>query len=589
MSRTARRITAALLLVVGVQLWLILGRGQPGNLPGIIVWAAILLVALLPPVNHRIARVLERVANPSPRMRLFVAVVIAIVAGVYLYVTAVRQQRDFFLKIHDEHIYAIQARMLAAGKLWLRPHGAAESFDSPYVLVRPVYGSMYFPGTALALVPAVWLGLPWWVTPLVMSAISVGVLYRVVTEMIDGVAGLLAALALVSLSAFRELSLRLYSQVPLLLLALLLTWSWLAWRRDKRWPRAFLMGVIAGWMIIVRPLDAVVFLAPLAIAVALDFRKPDRRTLLAMATGALPLLSLQLIANYGVTGSLLTTPHAFYAQRDFPGVTLGFHTARPASTLVTKTPQKRVLYQQTVPAIEAHRPGNILHETIRNRLPLTVTTTLPNNLLLILFPFGAAALFTRSRSAHRWLFAAPLPLFIVAYAFYLFYFAHYLTVIAPAMIFLIVLAACEIPRLLPRAIDALTVFLTLAIGALCIFGLPQLHRTVHDDVGAGDLGEINKLLAHLPQRPAIVLFRYTDGVSIHREPVYNIDTLRIDDADVIRAHDLPGEPNRKLLAYYATYQPQRHVYRVIRTVEGPPQLIYLGPVVAVREAPAEPL
>ena len=583
MSATVRNVALALLLIVGVQLWLILGHGQPGNLPPLWAWAVILIATLVPPVNRRVAAALDHIAHPSPRTRLIVTVIIATIAGVYLYFTAVRQHRDLFLKIHDEQSYAIQARMLAAGRLWMTAHPAAESFDSPYVIVRPVYASMYFPGTAVTLVPGVWLGLPWWITPLVLSSASVGVLYRVVTEMIDGVASVLAALMLISLSTFRELSLRLYSQTPMLFLALCLIWAWLAWRRDPDWRRAGLMGVIAGWMLIVRPLDALVFLAPLAVAIALDRQRLDRRVLVAIAIGMLPFLSLQFIANRGITGSFFTTPHAFYADRDFPGVSLGFHTPRPMSMLATITPQKRELYRQTVPAIEQHRPGNTVPELLRNRLPLTVSATLPNNLLVILLPVGVAVLLTQRRFDHRWIFAAPLLLFVIVYAFYLFYFAHYLLVISPAMIFLILLAARDLPIVWPRLL------LSLTVAALSIFSLPELHRTVRDDVGAGDLGAINNLLATLDHRPAIVIFRYTDGVSVHREPVYNTATGNIDDAEVVRAHDLPGEPNRKLLEYYAAHQPQRHVYRVTRHADAPPELEYLGPVSQVSQAAPEPL
>ena len=592
MSAAARTIVAALLLVLGVQLWLVVGRGDWGHLPGPIVWAAIALLALLPPIRRRLGPALEEIDRPSPRARLVVAAAITLAAGAYLYFTAVRQQRDFFLKIHDEHSYAIQARMLAAGRLWMPPHPAADSFDSPYVLVRPVYASMYFPGTALTLVPAVWLGLPWWATPLVLSAASVGVLYRVVAEMLDGVAGLLAALMLVSLSTFRELSLRLYSQTPMLLLALCLIWAWLAWRRDRRFWRGAIIGVVAGWMLIVRPLDAIVLLVPLTIAIALELRRPDLRTIAAIAVGTLPFLTLQLIANRGITGSWLATPHAFYAARDFPGITLGFHAPQPASSLATIVPQKRRLYEEAYPAFDAHRPANVVHDLIRNRLPRTVSTALPSPLLVIVVPLGVAALVARRAPGRAWLLVVPLPLFVLAYAFYLFYFAHYLLVIAPAMIVLVLLGARELAGNVPRARNALTVLITCAIAALLLYALPEFHRTVHDDVGADDLPAINAMLANLPHRPAIVLFRYEPGVSIQREPVYNVDTKNIDDADVIRAHDLPGEPNRRLIEYYAARQPQRHVYRVVRRPagDGPPELIDLGPVSeALSRAARDPL
>ena len=591
MSPTVRKITAGLLLVVGVQLWLIVGRSQWGNLPHWWVWAAILIVSLVPALNRLIVRALDRVATPTPRTRLMIALAVAVVAGGYLYFTALRQQRDFFPKILDEGSYAIQARMLAAGRLWMEPHPAAESFDSAYVLVRPVYASMYFPGTALALVPGAWAGAAWWVTPLLMCAASAGVLYRVVTELVDGVAGLLSALMLVSLSMFRELSLRLYSQVPMLLLALLVTWAWLAWRRDRRWWRAMIIGALGGWMLIVRPIDAVVFLLPLGVAMALDLGRFDARTIAALAAGALPFLSLQLIANRGITGSWLTTPHAFYAQRDFPGVTLGFHDPRPVESLATRVPQKRELYEDAIGVIEKHRPETIVGDILGERLRKTAVVTLPNNLLLILLPFGALALATAYlRPARAWAMAASLPLFVLTYAFYLFYMAHYIVVVAPAVILLIVLAARRLPEVWPAAKNTVGILLVASIVALAVSALPEFDRTERDDLSAGDLGTINEMLKELPQRPAIVLFRYGAGGNPDREPVYNFETLRIDDAEVIRAHDLPGEKNRRLLDYYASRQPQRHVYRIVRDpAEGTPGLTYLGPVADVRQRADEPL
>jgi hypothetical protein len=399
-------------------------------------------------------------------------------------------------------------------------------------------------------------------------------------------------LLLVSLTMFRELSLRLYSQVPMLLLALLLTWAWLAWRTDRRWWRALIIGVIGGWMLIVRPLDAVVFLLPILSAMALDLRRLDLRTLAAIALGVMPFLTLQLIANRGITGSWLTTPHAFYAQRDFPGVTLGFHEPRSTSTLVTRTPQKHELYAESVAAIRNHRPGNLWNEIVNTRLRKTALVTLPNNLLLVLLPLGVAALFTPARrQARAWVVGAPLLLFVLAYAFYLFYLAHYVVVIAPAVILLIVLAARELPEIIPRARNALTVLVTASVVLLCIYALPEVDRRSHDDLTAGDLGAINDLLAKLPHRPALVLFRYPErGGDPGREPVYNMDTLRIDDADVIRAHDLPGEINRKLLEYYAARQPRRHVYRVVRAPDGDtPSITYLGPVGLVSQGADQPL
>jgi hypothetical protein len=131
---------------------------------------------------------------------------------------------------------------------------------------------------------------------------------------------------------------------------------------------------------------------------------------------------------------------------------------------------------------------------------------------------------------------------------------------------------------------------TAAVAALAVAALPEFDRTERDDLSPGDLAVIRQMLATLPCRPAIVLFRYSAGGNVNAEPVYNIDTLHLDDADVIRAHDLPGEASRKLLEYYAKCQPQRHVYRIQRDAGlGAPTLVDLGPVTSVSQAAGESL
>jgi len=66
-------------------------------------------------------------------------------------------------------------------------HELADFFDTFHILVRPVYASIYFPGTALLYVASIWLNLPPWVMPLLAAGASVALLYRVISELVDGV------------------------------------------------------------------------------------------------------------------------------------------------------------------------------------------------------------------------------------------------------------------------------------------------------------------------------------------------------------------------------------------------------------------
>src|SRR5215207_1223369 len=155
-------------------------------------WTAMAAGALLHavrPTGRWLHGAIERVRHPSTSTRTRAAVCIAIGAWLYLTFTAHQQDRDFFPKTQDDQAYAIQTQMLARGRLWMSPHPCADFFDSFHVLSQPVYAPAYFPGTALLYIPLVWLGLPLWVGPIIVSGAVVGLMYRLTSELIDSVAG----------------------------------------------------------------------------------------------------------------------------------------------------------------------------------------------------------------------------------------------------------------------------------------------------------------------------------------------------------------------------------------------------------------
>src|SRR2546421_5439332 len=110
--------------------------------------------------------------------------------------------------------------MVARGRLWMPQHTLADFFDSFHILVRPVYASIYFPGTAILNAPGVWLRLPTWVIPIGAAGLAVALTYRLTAELVGGAAGLLAALLMVSTGLFRTFSTMLMAQVPVALFAL---------------------------------------------------------------------------------------------------------------------------------------------------------------------------------------------------------------------------------------------------------------------------------------------------------------------------------------------------------------------------------
>src|ERR1019366_10575966 len=164
-SGTMHRWILAILLLLGMGGWfyffddrsfLILGPWSPGFLG---IFALVLTAAAwIPPVRSLVNRLFSTFQFPY-------AIAAGAMSALYLLVTAHQQRRSRLPYLHDEFSYLIQAHQLAIGRLWMTAHPIGEFFDSFQLFVRPVYASIYFPGTAILYVPGVWLHLPAWVTP----------------------------------------------------------------------------------------------------------------------------------------------------------------------------------------------------------------------------------------------------------------------------------------------------------------------------------------------------------------------------------------------------------------------------------------
>lgn len=565
MSVATRRLITILLLILGVQLWLLVGRSYWGSNLQLKSFVVIFAASALPWFHRPIARLLDRLRNVSVRTRTVIALAIIPLAFTYLFYTAHRQQRMLFPHTHDERMYLLQARMLATGKLWMQAHPAGDSFETFYVFVRPVYAAMYFPGTALLYAPGLWLPVPLVVLPLLAASAIVALTYRIMTELIDGVAGLLAAMLMMSLSQFRYLSTMWMSHSVMLLMGLCMTWAWLNWRKrhDLRWAAA--LGAFAAWGAITRPLEALCFAIPIGVAMLIDLRPmPWRRRMQSVATilaAAAPFLAMQIALNIAVTGSPLQTPVSAYNRADAPGVAYGFAApsldARPRSSLL----QKQVLYDDMViPAIEAHAKP-MTEQWIKSKLPWLATHATPAMLLLIFLPAGFAA----ARAIHLPLIAV-LPLFLLAYLGFPWLLAHYTIIVTPTIILLILLGVVALTNLIPRWRNFISTASTLSLAMLAVTSLPEMNRLTLDEwwVHFPVLKFDQTRLPNLIEKPAIVLYQFKLGESAYDEPVYNTDTAWPDDAGIIRAHDLSAEQNRRLIEHYAKVQPDRRVYRIDR-------------------------
>jgi hypothetical protein len=569
MTLTRHHVATAGSLVVGAALWWTIGAhgGISPLRAGVLIGAA--MVAATPALRDPVAAALDCVRNPSPRGRRRTAASVSLIACAYLLFTAWYQGRDLIPKFHDEHMHLLQTQMLAHGRLWMPPHPLADFFETFHVFVRPVYAAIYFPGTAIMYAPFVWLHLPFWWMPLIVASLCVGMCYLVTTRVIDGVAGLLAALLLLSLQWFRYVAFMVMSQPVMLLLGLSMVWAWLHWRdatgrRKLAWAAA--IGALMGWAAITRPVDAICYAAPVGVMMLIELRRAGWKqiaiTLGLIALCAAPFLSLQLIENKALTGDVLESPYRRYADLYTPQMSFGFHDFDPAIRPQTTLPQRQIYYDEfTVPAARAHRADRIVHTWFAERFPEMAKVTLPNRLLLLLLPASLLALWSVPRRT-LWI---VLPLYTAMYAMFAYLLEMYLVVIAPVVIFWALLGKESLERAGGRRMGersrTAAVALTLAIAGLAIAALPEIDHEIIDDGFLAPTMWFNYVeLPKNVEAPAIVLYRFRPGDNVNEEPVYNIDAASPDDAPIIRAHDLGVDRNRELFAYYAARQPTRMVY-----------------------------
>ena len=172
--RTTAYKTAALpsLILIGIGIFVISGRWDLITRLEVFGTAGGMVCGAL--AGRHIWRMSDWLDGLGRRGRVLTVLILATVLPLQMMIIALATGRLLVPQIHDEQMYLLQARQLAAFHLAMPALPLGEFFDTFYVLVKPVYASMYFPGTALAYVPAVWMHLPFWVWPvLVMTGMLV--------------------------------------------------------------------------------------------------------------------------------------------------------------------------------------------------------------------------------------------------------------------------------------------------------------------------------------------------------------------------------------------------------------------------------
>jgi hypothetical protein len=537
--------------------------------PELAPFGVAILLGLIPTVRRKVLGWMECCRRPSARTRAMVCVGLFLISFAVSILPPLLSGRTFYPRSHDEQAYAVMVRMMSDGRLWMPPHPLGEFFDSFYILVRPVYAAAYFAGAGMMLVPSVWLHLPFWFLPVTYSAGSVILMYLVLTRLLGGAWGLLGAGLLLGNTDFRTMALVWMPHNLMLLLGLGMLAAWLRWmdRRTAGWSA--LAGAIAGLAAITRPLDALCYGAPLALAGLPALGKLSLRqkatTIIAVLICAAPFLAIQIYFNIGVSGRASISAYQMYVDRDQPNSGYGFPPYDPALWPQSQVMQKSIYYDQFIrPELKEHRPDRVWRVFLNERLPLMMRITLSHPLLVLLLPISILGLIEIRRAA-VW---SVLPILTVAYTPFPFLLGHYLVVWLAPVIFAIVLGADVLVRGFPRQ-RWLSAMIPLLVLAAIVSGQAPLNPGAVEPWKAPLMDDVHRQLAHLPHLPAVVLFRYDPRTGIDQEPVYNYQAAWPDDEPIIRAHDL-GPENVKIIDYYARTQPQRFFYRydrLTRTLE----------------------
>jgi hypothetical protein len=565
-----RRWLVTLLLGGGIVFWLTQSGDRPMGWQGWIGAAVGLAVALVPALNRRFELGAARLNRWLRKHTVWVALAIGIVYGSYLVLEAHLNHDEMFTRIHDEHSYLIEARLMAEGKLWHSgyPADVAPFFDTFYLFVHPVYASMYFPGTALLETPCIWLHWPYWAMPAFCGAASAALFFLICMDIFGGLMALSGTLLLVTRPYVRLLSLMLLSEMPEMVAILAMFAAWLRWRRGREIRWAVATAAAAGWAGITRPLDALCFALPVAIAMIWEIlacpspgqsgRAALGRTAAFCLMALSPFAVLQIVQNVGITGKWDEFPEARYHLLNFSVPAMGFGPYD-----VSRLPQGISAAKQKFAFLQLDL---YLHRTFAHELAAWYSTrfielrfvTLPAAVLTVLIPIALA----RWRDVRRLVFAAGLVLFAVGYFITVYQLNFYMIPATPAVVVLVLAGWEGLQWAWPRQRRVIAPVVALTLIGMSAWQLPEINSSVRPVLPSGE--QLKQIAADCQALPAgsVVLFPFDEEkISLNSYPVFNEDVAWPDDAPIVRATDLGAEQNWKLFDYYAHIQPGRRFYR----------------------------
>jgi hypothetical protein len=514
----------------------------------VVFWLAAIAVAVLRPnlanaAWRRLERAGARFARRPVACWLGLGLVVLLTRAVLLPLWPAPQP-----VIYDEFGYLLQADTFAAGRLTNPPHPLWPFFESVYILHQPTYNAKYPPGQGLVLALGQrFLGDPWFGVWLSCGAMMAALCWAL-QGWLPASWALLGGILALPLCLFSYWMDSYWGGAVAAAGGALVLGSYPRMVRRRRFAFAWLMGIGLVVLALTRMYEGLLFAAPFLAALLLRCRSVRVWAPIATVLAAGAAFTLQY--NARVTGHPARFPYTEY-QRQYGYVpSFNIQPLNPAMTYHTPS-VANIFFKWEYEQWKRSRSWGLVVDRVREWGSVITLAGGGAPLMLVFLGF----LWTTAHDRRMLLPLLSLGAVFLGSFLQIVYYQHYAAPATAALLLLLVqsfrhLRHSRLPtaiggRALCRAIPAAMLIAVSAAQGARLYRQETIGQTKPVNACRGKIER--KLLDQNGGRHVIVV-RYTGTQNPHEEWVYN--RADIDASDVVWAHDMGVEENRKLIDYF---------------------------------------
>jgi hypothetical protein len=450
--------------------------------------------------------------------------------------------------IYDEFGYLLQADTFAAGRLTNPPHPLWPFFESVYILHQPTYNAKYPPGQGLVLALGQrFLGHPWFGVWLSSGAMMAALCWAL-QGWLPGPWALLGGLLALRLCLFSYWMDSYWGGAVAAIGGALVLGSYARIVRRRRFAFAWLMGIGLVVLALTRMYEGLLFAAPLVMALLLCCRSVRVWAPIAVVLAAGAAFTLQY--NARVTGHATRFPYTEY-QRQYAYVpSFNIQPLSPVKTYHNSS-VANVFFKWEYDQWKRSRSWGLVLDRLRQWGGVVTLVAGGAPLMLVFLGF----LWTTAHDRRMFLPLVCLGAQFLGSFLQIVYNQHYAAPATAALLLLLVqsfrhLRHSRLPtaiggRALCRAIPAAMLIALSASQGARLYRQETIEQTKPVNARRD---KIERRLFDQNGGRHLIVVRYTGTQDPHEEWVYN--RADIDASDVVWAHDMGAEENRKLIAYF---------------------------------------